>query len=431
MTTFHIVFSRFDPLQEKHIGNIKASYESSDGVIVSSNSDKLVFSKGNSRTAGNMPKIRKVAFFLPHVIMGGVEKVLLEILTEIRKQRPQWGIVIYSRRPVKDRYFTNFFKKHGIKLKDHWTLIKPKKFLPKLAYKLVNPFYKKLSLPIAKTIIALGKYDVLVDFQSFNFAKEIHKLAIPKITWLHGGINYFNRNSDEALKYIGDYDKVVCLSDSFKEDFSEQYPDYKDKIVRIHNSVNAKEIQGKAKADKSHGKYFVIVSRFDGEKDNETIISAFKILAKKQPDAKLYIAGEGNLEKKMKSMAADCPQIEFLGKIYEPYTLIKNSIGHILSSYSEGLPMVLLENAALGTLSISSRCKSGPPEILLDGKAGILFNPGDHKELAKILSDVWNGKIDTAKLIKTATDNLDRFSSEHNTKQIINLIEEVYDEKSV
>jgi glycosyltransferase involved in cell wall biosynthesis len=379
----------------------------------------------------NTTKIHRVAFFLPQVIMGGVEKVLLEILTEIRKQRPQWDIVIHSRYPVKDRYFTNFFRKHGIKLKDHWTLIKPKKFLSKLGYKLVNPFYKKLSLPIAKIIIALGKYDVLVDFQSFNFAKEIHKFAIPKITWLHGGISYFNRNSDKALKYIDDYDKVVCLSDSFKEDFSEQYADYKNKIVRIYNSINAKEIQRKAKTDKSYGKYFVIVSRLDGEKDNETTISAFKILAKKQPDAKLYIVGQGNLEEKMKRMAADCPQIEFLSKIDKPYTLIKNSIGHILSSYSEGLSMVLLENAALGTLSISSRCKSGPPEMLLDGKAGILFNPGDHRELAKILFDVWNEKIDTAKLIKTAMDNLDRFSPEHNTKQIIDLIEEVHYEKSV
>jgi glycosyltransferase involved in cell wall biosynthesis len=131
----------------------------------------------------------------------------------------------------------------------------------------------------------------------------------------------------------------------------------------------------------------------------------------------------------MKKMAANCPQIEFLGKINEPYTLIRNSVGHILSSYSEGSPMVLLENAVLGALSISSKCKSGPSETLMGGKAGILFTPGDQHELAKILDDVWTGKIDTKKLIQTATDNLDRFSAQRNTKLIINLIEEVHNDQ--
>jgi hypothetical protein len=41
------------------------------------------------------------------------------------------------------------------------------------------------------------------------------------------------------------------------------------------------KMQGRAKVNKSHEKYFVIVSRFDGEKDNEAITSAFKILATK------------------------------------------------------------------------------------------------------------------------------------------------------
>jgi glycosyltransferase involved in cell wall biosynthesis len=93
--------------------------------------------------------------------------------------------------------------------------------------------------------------------------------------------------------------------------------------------------------------------------------------------------------------------------------------------------MVLLENAALGTLSNSSRCNSGPPEMLFDGKVGILFNPVNPRELAKILFNVWNEKIDTAKLKKMAMENLDRFSTVHNTSQTINLKEEVHYEKSI
>lgn len=367
----------------------------------------------------------KIAFFMLGIAVGGTEKVLLEILAEMKRQCPNWEITVYSRDPVRDVYFIDFFKKHDVKLKDKWRLVKPQNIFLKIGYKIINPFYKLFSYLFfnVKRDIARECFDALISFQAFAFTREIHTLSSPKIAWFHASINHFNENSEHASKHIKIYDKIVCLSDSFKNDFIKQYPDYADKIVRIYNSVNTQIIRNKAKLDNSHGKYFCVVSRLHHHKDNETIIKAFEVFAKTQPEARLLIAGEGPLEEKMKRMAANCPAIEFLGKINEPYALIKNSCGHILSSYNEGFAMVLLENAALETLSIASRCKSGPPEILMDGKAGILFTPGDHEELAEILDNVWNGKIDTETLIKTATENLDRFSAERNTKQIIFLIE--------
>jgi glycosyltransferase involved in cell wall biosynthesis len=366
-------------------------------------------------------QIRGVSFLLPQIIMGGVEKVLVEILAELKKTET-WDLRVYSISPVKDQYFIDFFKDSGITLKSGWRLEKPKRLLPKIGYKIVGPFYKI----IGKMLLAqrLRGAEFLIDFQLFSFARIIRKCRAPKIVWAHGSINHFNNKCGWLVRYLNRYDRFVVLSDSFMEDFKEQYPEYAGKAVRIYNSIDAEKVRAKAKADKSRGKYFVVVSRMDSEKDNETVIGAFKMFAETTPDAKLYMVGEGPLKHKMERMAAGCPQIEFLGKIDEPYTIIKNSIGHILSSYSEGLPMVLLENAALGALSIASACKSGVPEILMDGRAGILFTPGDKRQLARIMNKVWNGKIDSEKLIKTASDNIGRFSAKQNVKQIADLIRE-------
>ena len=55
----------------------------------------------------------------------------------------------------------------------------------------------------------------------------------------------------------------------------------------------------------------------------------------------------------------------------------------ILSSRYEGLPNILIESQVAGTPIISSDCPSGPKEILLNGKLGILYKTGDHIDLYK------------------------------------------------
>ena len=74
------------------------------------------------------------------------------------------------------------------------------------------------------------------------------------------------------------------------------------------------------------------------------------------------------------------------------------------------------------TLNISSDCPNGPHEILLDGDAGSLFEPGNVDELAKAFSDVYNKKIKVKSVINTATKSLVRFDSENIAKEILDLI---------
>ena len=57
----------------------------------------------------------------------------------------------------------------------------------------------------------------------------------------------------------------------------------------------------------------------------------------------------------------------------------------ILSSNREGLPTVLIEALSVNDVVISSNCKSGPNEILDNGKIGYLFEVGDYNELARLM----------------------------------------------
>lgn len=58
---------------------------------------------------------------------------------------------------------------------------------------------------------------------------------------------------------------------------------------------------------------------------------------------------------------------------YNHYKFMKSSIANMLSAEFEGLPTIALESIAMGIPCITANCESGPQEILLSGKEGLVF----------------------------------------------------------
>ena len=105
-----------------------------------------------------------------------------------------------------------------------------------------------------------------------------------------------------------------------------------------------------------------------------------------------------------------------------PFNLIKSSEIFVLTSLYEGLPNVLLESQVLKKFIISSDCPTGPREILLNGKAGFLFEIKDYKRLSKLILDYSKNKKLLSKKIKIGYQNLKRFDFETNLKNYLKII---------
>jgi glycosyltransferase involved in cell wall biosynthesis len=63
-----------------------------------------------------------------------------------------------------------------------------------------------------------------------------------------------------------------------------------------------------------------------------------------------------------------------------------NASVYLMTSRSEALPMVLLEAKACGLPIVSFNCKTGPAEIIKDGKDGYLIECYDINRMAEKLS---------------------------------------------
>ena len=100
-----------------------------------------------------------------------------------------------------------------------------------------------------------------------------------------------------------------------------------------------------------------------------------------------------------------------------PYPYLKQADVFILTSIYEGLPNVLLEAITLKKCVISSDCPTGPNEILLDGKGGMLFKMKDYKSLSKKILIYNKNKKLFNKLLNTSLRNLERFDFYTNLKK--------------
>lgn len=380
--------------------------------------------------------------------MGGLERVLIEVLQTIDKKKYNISLVIDD-----DCGEDDVFKKDIPQEIDYYFL-KSEKLMKKLHFyrsKKSNIFYKGIynfylwySKYIAcknmrKLVGNFGKIDVLIDFDA-GATKYIDKIkANKKIVWIHSSIPNLKKKRDKIERFgkrLESYDKVVAICDEMKMELKKIYPNLKEKIMRVYNPFNFERIE-KLSNDTvglTHEEirllkdnYIIAVSRLDSvSKDFSTLLKAMKILKQKNINKKLYIVGDGpsreEIEKEIKLLKLE-KDIKLLGRKKNPYIWIKNSDFFIHSSKFEGFGLVLVEAGSLGKLVISSDCKVGPSEILEYGKSGILFEVGNEKKLANILEEIIL-KNKYKNLVENMLKNIKKFNKSTVLKEYEKLIDE-------
>lgn len=140
------------------------------------------------------------------------------------------------------------------------------------------------------------------------------------------------------------------------------------------------------------------VARLVEKKGTHDLIEAFALVARRIPEAKLLIAGDGPLRHALQKLAVERgirDIVHFLGAQSHERVLELMSKAWLFalpsvqarSGDAEGLGMVLLEAAARGIPSVATR-HGGIPEVVLDGVTGRLCAEHDIYGLASALTDL-------------------------------------------
>jgi len=283
-------------------------------------------------------------------------------------------------------------------------------------------FKKKVSnqIDIAFLNPSLGSRSFLRDAL---FAKQLVKKEIPFVVFFHGWSLEFERKVTQKyqkffLKTFGQAKKIFVLSQDFKDIILMW--GYKGEVIVETTNIDASLVKDFSMDNKiTHFKKadikILFLARLLREKGIFEIIEAFKSLKKKYNYIELTIAGDGKDLNEVKELVKDDKNITITGYVEGQSKIdlfTKNNI-YCLPSYSEGLPISVLEAMAFGMPVITTRV-GGLKDFFIDKKMGYFVEPKNVTEIEDKLELLL---IDKEKIIQ-----IGKYNYNYANKKLLNTV---------
>ena len=221
-----------------------------------------------------------------------------------------------------------------------------------------------------------------------------------------------------ALRYVGNRfygrcDGIVAVSAGVADSLSEAAALPREGISVIHNpvrrfppgSLDAKEqheLMGWLNSDAR----LIAIGTLKRMKRFDVLLNALAEL-RCRVDARLLILGEGTLRGELQELAAElgvADSVWLPGYKSNPQTFLQHANAFVLSSDYEGFGNVVVEALSRGVSVVSTDCRSGPAEILQNGRYGRLVPSGDSSAMARAIEAILHEPINSVDLEARAAD---------------------------
>ena len=387
-----------------------------------------------------MTQKKKILIRIGSLRHGGAEKVLVTFLKNLPKDQYEIDLLLnlYS-----GKYLADVPNWINVKYLNKGEMITTNRLqdLPVKAFRVIyQKMLKVFPVLLYRFILKGKKYDV--EFAAIHgFRDEIlnsPQKSSKKIIWIHNDLKkteFHNYTDDEFRKFFG-FDKIMVISQKIEQDFEvlARNKAEKDKIVRIYNPLDTKEILRKSEngtqnlipETRNSDPLFVSVGTVFPQKGFDRLLKVHQKLLNKGFPHKILIIGDGydfeNI-KNLKNELGVSDTATLLGFSDNPYPYFKAADFYVLSSRYEGFPTVLFEAITLKKRIIATDV-SGVREMLEDGKLGYITEnseEGIYAGMKKALEDPQSFEIYDEHLKCYEMP----FNMENSVKSIAKIIDEL------
>jgi len=365
----------------------------------------------------------RVLHVLANLGAGGAERMAVHIVLGLNRQRFRPAVVAYSGRYGSD--LEQKLDEAGIKT---WFLGKGPGFEWRTYYRLHRVF-KEFRPDIVHTHVHVMRYAFpsLVYFKPRLMVHTVNNIAErelePRARWLQHlayrrgvipvAVAQEVATSLERLYGIGNC-RVVwnCVPTDLYA-----MPQTPRELWRARNGFSTDDT------------LFVCVARFAPQKNHALLINAFARGPAADPKAHLVLVGQGALRAQSQERVNRLGltgRVHFLGLRTDIPDVLGAADIFVLSSDYEGNPLSVIEAMAAG-LPVASTAAGGVPELLQNGKEGLIVQPGQAEQLAEAMVTL----LKDPELRKTmGAAAAARAKEKFDVAAMVNAYEELYDEIS-
>lgn len=231
-------------------------------------------------------------------------------------------------------------------------------------------------------------------------------------------------SQQKALKnIINNTSSIICNSKSVAAFYN--LKEYIPKVNVVYNGIEP--ISENCTRKKLSDNIITMVGYIEERKNQEEAIRAIHLLAQKKIPAQLNLAGTGdsNYIKKLNALIMEYhleSRILFTGRVENINELYLKSSLLVHCAKREPWGRVIVE-AMMCRCPVISADSDGAKEIITHGVNGLLYTKGNHIQLAELIQNVLENKIDVNRITEQGyLDARQRFSIDRYVKEISNVI---------
>lgn len=328
---------------------------------------------------------RRVAIFLPSLHGGGAERAMLVFARELlirgypvdlvvaKKEGPLVSIIPFGARVVdcESRRMLHAFPKFAAYLRANE---------PLAVYSTIT----HANIMAALTCRAVKLSAPLIVRQSNAPLSERKRGVMHAVTRRLIPLAYLKASS------------VIAVSEGVRAELISLQPTLSERTKVLPTPVLSAEVRGQGEQPPAHpwfterrGPVILSAGRLERHKGMLELVRAFAVVRKSR-QVKLMIIGEGSARPEIEAEVCRLgltDDVDLPGFQRNPFSFMNHADLFVLNSSYEGLPNVLIQAMSFGTPIVSTDCKSGPSEILQDGRFGRLIPVGSHESLVTALAE--------------------------------------------